>query len=287
MIRNYEGLTLRDDFIFGKVMQNRKLCKELLETLLEIKIDYLDYPEEQKRIRISSEGKEVRLDVYVKDQCDIVYDAEMQNRSWDEEKQQELPLRSRYYQGMIDLNLLEKGKRYIDLNESYVIFLCTYDPFGAGYCCYTFRNMCMQNTELMLADKTTKIFFNTTGNVENATDKQKELFRYIEMQEITGDFSARLHEEVCKVRENRQWRREYMKTYTWLWEAEAWAEYRGKKEGRKEGREEGREEGYREHLTKQIAKKLEKGLSEEQIAEDLEESLEVVEAVSNKLRSKV
>ena len=44
--------------------------------------------------------------------------------------QKNLPKRARYYRGMIDLNILEKGKDYNQLKKSYVIFICNYDPFS-------------------------------------------------------------------------------------------------------------------------------------------------------------
>lgn len=44
-------------------------------------------------------------------------------------KYEELPKRSRYYQDIIDLNLIEKGEAYDILNTSYVIFICTFDFF--------------------------------------------------------------------------------------------------------------------------------------------------------------
>ena len=70
----------------------------------------------------------------------------------------ELPKRTRYYQAMIDMAETEKGQDYQDLKESYIIFICTFDPFKQGKPMYTFRNLCIENKELELEDKTTKIF---------------------------------------------------------------------------------------------------------------------------------
>lgn len=75
-------------------------------------------PEEQKVIDITKDSKSVRLDVYVNDDAGTVYDVEMQTTS-----SKDLPKRSRYYQGMIDLNQIEKGAFYRDLNKSFVIFI--------------------------------------------------------------------------------------------------------------------------------------------------------------------
>ena len=50
MIKSIEELTFTDDFLFGRVMQNPEICKGLLERLLEIKIEKIEYPVLQKTI---------------------------------------------------------------------------------------------------------------------------------------------------------------------------------------------------------------------------------------------
>lgn len=57
----------------------RSFCKELLQRILpDLRIDRIEYPETQKGIRPDSDAKSVRLDVYVQDGKDTVYDIEMQ-----------------------------------------------------------------------------------------------------------------------------------------------------------------------------------------------------------------
>ena len=65
-------------YIFEKVLQNAEICQELLERLLKIKIEHIEYPEIEKTISPYYETKGVRLDVYVKD-SDKVFDIELQN----------------------------------------------------------------------------------------------------------------------------------------------------------------------------------------------------------------
>ena len=89
----WEGLQISNDFIFGKVMQDPKLCKGLLQRILpKLKIDHIEYPEAQKTIRPDIDAKSVRLDVYVEDSKDNVYDIEMQVAT-----SKELPKRTRYH----------------------------------------------------------------------------------------------------------------------------------------------------------------------------------------------
>ena len=73
-------------------MQNAELCKELLQRILpELEIDHIEYPELQKAIKPDADAKSVRLDVYVRDDKNSVYDIEMQVTDTGE-----LPKRSRF-----------------------------------------------------------------------------------------------------------------------------------------------------------------------------------------------
>ncbi len=119
----WEELSISNDFLFGKVMQNPELCKELLQRILpDLNIERIEYPELQKSINMDMDARSVRLDVYVKDEKEVVYDIEMQVSHT-----KELPKRSWYYQSMIDLQLIDKGQLYDELKRSYVIFICPFD----------------------------------------------------------------------------------------------------------------------------------------------------------------
>ena len=72
---NWEKLSISNDFLFGKVMQNPELCKELLQRILpDLEIDHIEYPELQKSIKPDIDAHSIRLDVYVKDEKEVVYD---------------------------------------------------------------------------------------------------------------------------------------------------------------------------------------------------------------------
>ena len=43
-MKKFEDLTFTDHYMFEKVLQNKDICKELLERLLKIKIERLEYP---------------------------------------------------------------------------------------------------------------------------------------------------------------------------------------------------------------------------------------------------
>ena len=153
--KKFDDLTFADHYMFEKVLhENQDVCQELLERLLKIKIDHIEYPEIEKTISPYYETKGVRLDVYVKD-SDKVFDIEIQNNSGIS-----LPKRMRYYQSMVDMDSLLKGQDYSELKESFIIFICNFDPFHQDLPCYTFKNLCIQDKNLELCDETTKIIFN-------------------------------------------------------------------------------------------------------------------------------
>ena len=207
----YENLTLKNDFIFGKVMQDKDLCIHMLRLLTGNKIDNIVSVSNQKPVKITGDSRGVRYDVYVEDEKDKVYDAEMQQAGGAVSKT-ELPKRSRYYQGMIDLNLLESGGSYKKLKSSYVIFICTFDPFESDLCCYTFENTCIEDAEVSLEDGRTILFFNTKGKVVNVSEEVKEFLDYVETKKTTNNYTRQLDESVDKARMNKEWRVEYMKT---------------------------------------------------------------------------
>lgn len=72
-IRSFKELQFHDDFMFAVIMRKEQYCRPFLETVLGIKIKKIVYPESQKTIDLTQNGKSVRLDVYVNDDENTVY----------------------------------------------------------------------------------------------------------------------------------------------------------------------------------------------------------------------
>ena len=136
MKKQLKNLTIKDNFMFAAVMLDEENCKGFLERALQIQIDHVEVSTE-KNIVYYPEYKGVRLDVYAKDENNTRYNVEMQVSS-----QSSLGLRSRYYQSQMDMEMLLSGSEYAELPNSYVIFICDFDPFGEGKYRYTFRTKC-------------------------------------------------------------------------------------------------------------------------------------------------
>ena len=157
----WENLTIADNFIFQKVMRKKRLCKHFIEKILHVKVQKIMFPETEKDIHIRRDSKSVRLDVYVEDDKGTLYDIEMQTTDYADPA--ELPKRTRYYQAMMDMDVLNKGEFYTKLRKTYIIFICTFDPFDRNLSQYTFRETCAEDATLEMGDETTKIFLNSKG----------------------------------------------------------------------------------------------------------------------------
>ena len=80
------------------------------------------------------ENEEIRLTE--NNEQGTLYDIEMQTTDY--ATPDELPKRTRYYQAMMDMDVLNKGELYTKLRRTYIIFICTFDPFDRGRSLYTF-----------------------------------------------------------------------------------------------------------------------------------------------------
>ena len=58
------------------------------------------------------------------------------------EDTKDLLKRTRYYNGMVDLNMLRPGEDYSKLKEAYIIMIMPFDLFGEGKYKYTFHMTC-------------------------------------------------------------------------------------------------------------------------------------------------
>ena len=221
MAKPIEKLTITDDFMFGAVMRNPQYCKPLLELVLGVKIREIRYPELQKALNERYASKSIRLDVYVEDESGTVYNVEIQTTD-----QKNLPRRMRYYQGIIDLHILERGEDYKALRKSFVIFICTYDPFGKGRWVYTFENRCREDNGITLGDDAVKVVLNTKGSVGEISDELKTLLRYMDGFAPEDEYTRTLDSAVSDVRQDKKWRREYMRFNEVMMENRRLGEYR-------------------------------------------------------------
>lgn len=174
----FQDLTIQNDFMFKKVMRRKRICKQLIEEILQTKIADISYPETEKTIEPSYDGRGIRLDVTVDDEKHTHYNLEMQVKNLKNPDTGNfiLPKRTRYYQAMIDMDSLQKNQEYDLLPPTYIIFICIFDFFKCGNYVYTFKKRCLENLELELPDETTTMFLNTLGKHGNISNNIKSFF---------------------------------------------------------------------------------------------------------------
>ena len=270
--KRWEDLTITDDFMFCKVMSDPDICKELLEILLHIKIERLVFQEPQKSFRLTSESKGIRLDVYVKD-SNRIFDIELQTTN-----ERNLELRTRYYQGVMDISELEKGEFFSNMKESYIIFICMFDPFGAEIPIYTVKQTFAENDKLIFNDKTHKIFYNVKAFEKIANDVETKAFlEYLCKHQSTTKFTQSLETAVYRNKNNQNWRKDYMTLAYNLSLAAEKAFENGFSAGEECGRNEGISLGAQQKAIETAKNLLSIGLSQKQISQVTGLSIDEIE----------
>lgn len=132
---------------------------------------------------------------------------------------------------------LRPGEEVKHLKPGYVVFICTFDPFGEGLYRYTFENRCLER-DMPLNDGTKKIFLSTRGT--NEEEVPRELVNFLRYVENTTDQyvdSAQdkqlqvIHEKIVRLKKSREWEGRYMKFEELL--------QKSKKEGVEQGMQQG------------------------------------------------
>lgn len=262
--KTLKELTLKDNFMFGAVMCDENNCKRLLELVLEFPIERVEVSKERSMV-YHPEYKGVRLDVYAKDENNTHYNVEMQavfHRA--------LGKRARYYHSQIDMDLLTTGKEYAELPNTYVIFICDFDPFGMKKYRYTFRHLCLESSTVQLEDGYETIFLSTCG--ENSEEVSRELVKFLtyvraDLEESTADFGdsfvENLQKAVSEIKQSRRMGERYMLTELLMQDE--------RRAGREEGRIVGHRESVLEFLTElgSVPKELQETISRETDLEQL------------------
>ena len=235
--KTLQDLTIKDNFLFGAVMCVEENCKGFLEMVLGFPIAQVVVSKE-KSIVYHPEYKGVRLDIYAEDENHTHYNVEMQVK-----KKTALGKRSRYYHSQMVMEALASGDDYETLPDTFVIFVCDFDPFGEHLYCYTFGNECKENKNAKLGDGSYTIFLSTKG--ENKEEVPAELVRFLkfvtaDLEESERDFQDKLvkqfQETIHNIKTDREMGERYMIFEEML------------REEKQEGRLEGRIEATREDV---------------------------------------
>ncbi len=240
MTKGFKDLDLSNAFLFAATMMDPDTCRLVLEIILGEKLPPVAVHTEHT-ILLSSDFRTVRFDVYATDELQVSYNIESQLYDV-----KDLPKRSRFHQAEMDVTSVKPGQKFEDLKPVYVIFVCTFDPFGKGLCKYTFENTCKE-CDMSLGDGAKRIFLNTKGkNLNEVPLELQHFLNYVQhstdayVADVNDANISKLHERVTRVKEMKDMEEMFMTGAEWLDIMKA--------EGRAEGHAEGCTDGQSQML---------------------------------------
>ncbi len=198
--RSLEELNLIDNFLFSLVMSHevygRRTAQIMLSTIIGRDVKIRKLHAEKMILPLDPSLHGIRLDAYVEeDRADIENDEffDIEPDTKVREKKM-LPKRARYYHSRMDGKILEAGKMYDGLPNTWVIFITSFDPFSEGRMVYTIRSHCIEVPEMKYDDGSITLFLNIMGESEDVSQDLKELLAYIRETSAEKAVNPRLRE---------------------------------------------------------------------------------------------
>ncbi|WP_455436797.1 Rpn family recombination-promoting nuclease/putative transposase [Hungatella hathewayi] len=235
--RKLEDLNLMDDFLFQEMVSKEgigeEFCRILLSTILGRPIHKIKVIPQKVLLGTDTGRHGIRMDAYIEDRSGDgievaadIYDIEP-NNTYEKET---LPKRTRYYDALIDSQLLETGADYSKLRNVIIIMILPYDPFGMDRMVYTVKNHCLEEPSVPYDDSLVKLYLYTKGTVGNPGKSLCDMLKYMEKStedNVTDDNIAKSHNLVNKVKRDKEVGINYMKS----WEREQFIRREGLNDG--------------------------------------------------------
>lgn len=137
-----DDMTLFDDDLMSQVFDgNIPATKLILSIILKRDdIEVISVVGQKELNNPIAEGRNIKLDILIKDKADKYYDIEVQRSN-----KGAIEKRARFYSSMMDSRMLLEGQNFGELRESYVIFITEKDYLGYGLPSYTVKRTIMEN----------------------------------------------------------------------------------------------------------------------------------------------
>ena len=247
-LKTLEELDMMDAFLFGKATASVEnaitISKVIIKRATGFDVQNIIVETEKQIPGITLNKRGVRFDVYLTEEDrkagkDIfrLFDIEP-NKYYEPD----LPRRSRFYQSLIDSQLLPANTPFRNLPDIFMIWILPYDPFGDDRMIYTVKNMVAENNQIVYNDGSTKIFLYTKGT-KGGSKELKDLLTYFENTTLSNAVDSDLQEIqkiVDSVKADFKERERYM-TYEEIL-------YYEKRDSHEAGIQIGREEGIMEGI---------------------------------------
>lgn len=204
--RKLEDLNMIDAFLFDKAttsVQNAiTISKVIIKRATGLDVENIVVETEKQISGMDLNKRGVRLDVYLTEEDmnagkDILrlFDIEPNNYY-----EPDLPRRSRFYQSLIDSQLLPTDTPFRKLPDIFMIWILPYDPFGDDRMIYTVKNIVVENDQIVYNDGSTKLFLYTKGT-KGGSKELKDLLTYLEHTTVANAVDSDL-KEIQKIVDN-------------------------------------------------------------------------------------
>ena len=183
-----KNLTVMSDIFARNVFKDKKACEYVLRIIMEDKDLTVIDNETQVDFR-NMHGRGVVLDCVAKDGSGRIFNVEIQQ---DDEGAN--PKRARYNLGMMDSNVLDTGKNFDKLPETYVIFVTLKDALGHGLPIAHIDRIIRENGK-EFGDEEHFIYVDSSKDDGGELGRLMHDFRVKEAKEMqTGALKDRVHE---------------------------------------------------------------------------------------------
>ncbi len=161
---NFANADITDDIFFCRIMSEKQYALPLLQRIFpQLNIRSIEQPISQFTIKNNRKEHGVRFDVFSEAEQKY-FDIEMQTTH-----DPTLGKRIRYYQGKMDSTFLKAGESYDLLPPTYIVFICTFDPFAEGSYKYEFSHIYDQTNHVTLKTGTHVILLNVYGPIQEVS----------------------------------------------------------------------------------------------------------------------
>ena len=255
----WNELTIADNFIFCKVMENERICRGVLETLLGISVEHIDYLKTENPIENFYDSRGIRLDVYVKD-SERIFNIEMQTGNYND-----MLLRARYYLSSSDVATTKRRTKFKDIRETYILFICKDDPFGEEIPRYTKISKFLETDRISYDDKSRNVFYNCSAWEKESNPEVRGVLKFIYGLKPDSGLAIEMDEAASLAKQKSELEDEYMYFSDILEDEKEEAREIGLAEGHAEGHAEGLEAGRHQQKIESAKTAISLGLSEQQV----------------------
>ena len=138
--------------------------------------------------------------------------------------------RAKYYYALMTNHMLTAGEDYQSLKETYVIFLCPFNPLATEQQRAVGHYRMISEEGDYLNDGTHTLILNASGDWEGVSDELKGIFQLVLRQPVShGQLGAQIMDKIDEIKHSKTGGRKYMELTGAFWQD---ARNKGRKEGK-------------------------------------------------------